>query len=55
MQMGPASGAIAQSGASAMLKSTIAADLCEVLAPYNTRASVTLGAATWIVTADKTE
>jgi SAM-dependent methyltransferase len=52
-QMGPASGAIAQSGASDMLKATIAADLCEALAPYDTGAGVAMDAATWIVTAQK--
>ncbi len=50
-QMGPASGAIAQSGASDMVKATIVADLCEALAPYDTGAGVTLGAATWVVAA----
>jgi SAM-dependent methyltransferase len=54
-QMGPASGAMAQSGASDMLKATIAADLSEALAPYDTGAGVAMGAATWIVTADNAE
>jgi len=51
MQMGPASGAIAQSDADEMTKFRIATDLRDVLVPYDTEAGVTMGAATWIVTA----
>ncbi len=50
-QMGPASGAIAQSGAGETIKSRIAADLGVALGPYETELGVTMGSATWVVTA----
>lgn len=53
MQMGPASAAIAQADADESVKSKIAADLCEMLAPHNTGVGVTMGAATLIVTANR--
>ncbi len=53
-QMGPASGAIAQSGANDMVKSTIVTDLCEALAPYDIGSGVAMDAATWVVTASAT-
>ena len=52
-QMGPAAGAIAQSDADEALKSKIAADLRDVLVPYDTGVGVTMGAATWVVTAHR--
>jgi SAM-dependent methyltransferase len=52
-QMGPASGAIAQSDADEATKSNIAHDLRDVLVPYDTGVGVTMGAATLIVTALK--
>ena len=53
MQMGPASGAIAQSDADDAIKSKIATDLRDVLVPYDTEVGVTMGAATWVVTAHR--
>lgn len=50
-QMGPAGGAIARSGADDTIKSRIAADLRDVIAPNDTELGVAVGAATWIVTA----
>jgi len=50
-QLAPASGAIAQSGADDAIKSRIAVDLREALAPYDTGPGVTMDSATWIVTA----
>lgn len=50
-QMGPASGAIAKSDTSDRIKSEITADLRNTLSDFSHAESVTLGAATWIVTA----
>lgn len=50
-QMGPASGAIAKSDTSDRTKSEIAADLRNALSKFSHVEGVTLGAATWIVTA----
>jgi len=50
-QMGPASGAIAQSDADEATKSRIAADMREALTPYDTGQGAVIGAATWVVTA----
>ena len=52
MQLGPAGAAIAQADAGERVKSNIAADLREMLVPYNTGVGVTMGAATLIVTAN---
>ncbi|NOX96382.1 MAG: class I SAM-dependent methyltransferase [Alphaproteobacteria bacterium] len=54
-QMGPASGAIAQSSASDMLKATITSDLREALVPYDTGSGITMDSATWVVIANKAE
>jgi len=51
MQMGPASSAIAQSGVDDTVKSKIAADLRDALNPPDAAAGVTMGSATWVVTA----
>jgi SAM-dependent methyltransferase len=53
MQMGPASGAIAQSDADELTKSKFATDLRETLIAHDTGIGVTLGAATLVVTALK--
>ncbi len=50
-QMGPASGAIAQSDADEETRSRIAADMRDALTPYDTGQGAVIGAATWIVTA----
>ncbi len=53
MQLGPASAAIAQADVGERVKSKIAADLREMLVPYDTGVDVTMGAATLIVTANR--
>ena len=50
-QLGPAGGAIFQSGTDEASKTHIAADLRKALEPFLTERGVVLGAATWIVTA----
>jgi len=53
MQMGPASGAIAQSDANEATKSKIARNLHDTLTAYDTGIGVTMSAATLVVTAHK--
>ena len=50
-QMGPAGSAISRSDADDTVKSRIADDLRDVLAPYETESGIVMDAATWIVTA----
>lgn len=50
-QMGPASGAIAQSDADDTIKSRIATDLRHALVPCDTGLGVAMNSATWVVTA----
>ena len=55
MQLGPAGAVINQSEADDAVKENIAKEMCEALEPFTTKAGVTLGAATWIVTAQKAD
>ncbi len=50
-QLGPAGGAIFQSGADDLSKSRIVSDLHHTLSGFQTNDGIVLGAATWIVTA----
>lgn len=52
-QLSPVGGAIGRSSADDTIKSQITADLLDALTPYDTDHGVTMGAATWIVTANK--
>lgn len=52
-QLSPVGGAIGKSSADDTIKSQITADLLDALVPYDTDYGVIMGAATWIVTANK--